>query len=165
MAFKRVIIRCVGPLFWLLGAMRIIVALLVLLLTSCNGSTLVQDKKIYTPPPGSIVLRVEVLSQEFTDWSPNCIGKENCIPVHFWFKYRARVKEVISGTYADPIVEFTYLQHANYIPEVTNDCYVILKPAEYALSSKLGVPYTATKILSPFWKEQRASIKALRNGI
>jgi len=118
------------------------------------------------PSDGSIVLRVQVISVEFTDWSPNCTQNDNekCIPHSYWHKYRARVKEVVSGSWAGSEVEFTYLQHAKYIPEVTNDCYVVLYPASQDISSKIGVPFVADNILSRFFKAQRAPIKALRSG-
>ena len=108
-----------------------------------------------------VVLRVEVLSVDGTGWFPDC-GEEDCIPVHFWFKYRARVKEVIDGSWDGTKVEFTHLQHALYIRRVTKDCYVVLRPADTDLSEKIRVPYVADRLLSRSWKSDRADIKALR---
>src|SRR5436189_4052826 len=110
-----------------------------------------------------VILRVEVLSVEGTDWHPECV-EEGCIPFHFWFKYRARVKDVIDGSWRETEVEFTHLQHGQYIRAVTKDCYVVLRPAGTDLREKIRVPYVADRLLSRFWKSDRAEIKAFSNG-
>ena len=114
-------------------------------------------------PEWPVVLRVEVLSVEGTDWYPECAEKD-CIPFHFWFKYRARVKDVIEGSWNESEVQFTHLQHGQYISKVTRDCYIVLRPAGTDLSEKIRVPYVADRILSRFWKSDRAQIKAFANG-
>lgn len=146
--------------------MRIFFVLIFFLTASCSEPSLVRNKQAYTPPAGSIVLRVQVTNVEFTEWSPNCTNNDNdgCVPHSYWHKYHARVKEVVAGSWAGSEVEFTYLQHAKYLPEVTNDCYVILHPASHDISTRIGVPYVADKILSRYFKGQKASIKALRSG-
>jgi hypothetical protein len=122
------------------------------------------DADRYSLPGGSIVLRVEVIDVEFTDFYPGCGDVQDCVPFDFWHKYRARVKSVISGDWPHPEVEFTYLQHAKYINKVTRDCYVVLEPAPDELRSKLKVPFVADKLLSRFFERDRAAIKALRDG-
>jgi hypothetical protein len=115
------------------------------------------------PASRAIALRVEVLEVEFTDLSPGC-GSDECIPFDFWYKYRAKVKEVISGDWNQPEVAFTNLQHAEFIDKVTRDCYVVLRPAGKELQFKIGVPFAAERLLSLLWKPDRAVIKALRDG-
>ena len=75
-----------------------------------------------------------------------------------------RVKEVVSGTWTQPEVTFTNLQHAEYIDRVTKDCYVVLVPAGDEIRSKVGVPLVADRLLSRFFVGDRALIKALRDG-
>ena len=118
----------------------------------------------YSPPSGSIVLRIEVIDVEFTDFYPGCGDVKNCVPFDFWHKYRARVRSVISGDWPHPEIEFTYLQHAKYINKVTRDCYVVLEPAPDELRSKLKVPFVADRLLSRSFEKDRAVIKALRDG-
>jgi hypothetical protein len=135
-----------------------------ILLSGCHGVT--REAAADTPyavPVGSVVLRVEVLKVEFTDWYPSC-PEEECIPWSYWHKYQARVKEVISGEWRETEVHFMHLQHALYVDEVTRDCYVVLHPAGPDLREKVGVPYIANRIFSPFFKGDRATIKALREG-
>lgn len=114
----------------------------------------------YQIPADAIVLRVKVLEVEYTDFYPDC--GPDCVPFSFWYKYRASVSKVISGDWTQPEVEFTYLQHAEFIDEVTDDCYVVLRPAGRNLQSKIGVPFVADKLLSRFFKSDRTMIKALQ---
>jgi hypothetical protein len=117
---------------------------------------------VYSAPEGSIVLRVHVLSTEYTDWSPDCA--EDYAFCYFWYRYRAHVKDVIAGTWSGTEVEFTHLQHGQYIPDVTNDCYVVLYPAGTDLREKIQVPFVADRILSRYTRSGRAEIKALLDG-
>jgi hypothetical protein len=146
--------------------MRKILTLICLfsLMLGCASARRSLEVDNYNLPPGSIVLRVEVIDVQFTDLYPNCDEGENCMPFYFWWKYRARIKEVISGTWSQPMVEFTHLQHAEYIRKVTKDCYVVLRPAGEELRSKVGVPFVADRLLSRFFNGHRSAIKALRNG-
>jgi hypothetical protein len=146
--------------------MRKTVALLIVLLTvACSGVSPVSDAPTYSPPFGATILRVEVVSVEFTDWAPGCDSNDDgCVPTHFWYRYTARVQGVVSGSWSGPEVQFGHLQHAEYIPAVTKDCYVVLVPASTDLSSKIGASLIADRILSRFWKHHRAAIKALWDG-
>lgn len=112
-----------------------------------------------TAPEWPVILRVKVREVEATDWHPVC-AEEDCIPARYWFKYRARVKDVVEGSWGEKEVEFTHLQHALYVSEVTRDCYVVLRPAGKDLSEKLGVLYSADRILSRYWESNRAEIDA-----
>lgn len=123
------------------------------------------DVYFYAPPAGAIVLRIEVSKVEFTDLHPGCADPDECIPVSFWFKYHARVREVILGKWERQDVEFANLQHAFYVDKVTRDCYVVLQPAGDELQSKVGVQFVADKLLFPSSKQDRPSIKAMREGI
>lgn len=116
----------------------------------------------YRIPADAIVLRVKVLDVEYTDFYPDC--GPDCVPFSFFYKYRASVKKVVSGNWSQPEVGFTYLQHAEFIGEVTDDCYVVLRPAGQNLRSKIGVPFVADKLLSRFFKPDRPIIKSLRRG-
>jgi hypothetical protein len=139
---------------------------LVIGLSACSGARTRETflaEAPYDVPSGSIVLRVQVLSVEFTGWYAAC-PDEDCIPFHFWTKYRARVKDVISGEWSKSEVLFTHLQHAQYIDEVTKDCYVVILPADADLMEKVGVSYVADRMLSRYFKEDRAAIRALRAG-
>src|SRR5690606_25425038 len=107
-----------------------LVLLLTLLLAACTARGEVKGRSVRPLPEGAVVLRVEVLEVEFTDWSPACGNDDQvCIPSHFWYRYRARVREVVSGSYDQTEIEFANLQHAEYIPAVTRDCYIVLVPA------------------------------------
>ncbi|KQZ34147.1 hypothetical protein ASD58_29105 [Duganella sp. Root1480D1] len=117
-------------------------------------------------PTDAVVLRVEVLENVFTDFrpKPDCPEGQQCIEFYGWAKYRARVREVISGDW-DPVeVTFARLEHGSYVDKVTRDCYVILHPASPDFQSKLGVPFIAEKLLSNFFESDRAAIKDLLKG-
>src|SRR5262245_53400484 len=133
------------------------------LLLGCTSSPTAVDGTHYVPSPGAIVLRVKVVDVQFTDLFPGCDDNEDCIPMSFWYKYRASVKQVISGAWSQPSVEFTHLQHALYINDVTKDCYVVLVPAGEEIRSRVGVPFIAETLLSRFFSDDRSSIKALRH--
>ncbi len=115
-------------------------------------------------PPGAVVLRVEVLDNVATGLVPAhaCPEGMQCIQMNPWAKYRARVKEVISGDWHEAEVTFARLEHAPFIPEATRDCYVILRPASPQIHSRIGVPFVAQKLLTSFGASDRAAIKALR---
>lgn len=101
---------------------------------------------------------------EFTEFYPDCGQVDDCVPFHFWWRYRGRVKEVVSGSWEQSEIEFAHLQHAQYINKVTKDCYVVLVPAGDEIRSKVGVPFVADRILSRFFEHDRATIQALRDG-
>lgn len=118
-------------------------------------------------PEDAIVLRVQVVDVEFTDLFPGCGEvKEgmDCIPFYFWYRYKAKVKETLIGDWAKPAVEFTYLQHAQFIDDVTRDCYVVLRPAKGDVLAKVGVPFVADKLFSQFYESHRPIIKSLQHA-
>ena len=118
-------------------------------------------------PEGAIVLRVQVVSVEYTDLFPGCgetpVGSD-CIPFYVWYRYKARVKQAVIGEWSQPTVEFTHLQHALFIDEVTRDCYVVLRPAQGDVLTKVGVPFVADKLLSRFYESHRPIIRNLHHG-
>ena len=136
------------------------------ILLGCASAPRGPDASGYTLPSDAIVLRIEVLDVQFTNMypDPGCAETEMCVPFSFWWKYRARIKEVVSGAWSQPVVEFTHIQHGQYISMVTRDCFVILRPAEEEIRTKLGVPFVADRLLSRFFDGDRSAIKALRNG-
>lgn len=107
------------------------------------------------------MLRVSVQSAEFTNVYPECGA--DCVPFYYWYKYSAQVKGVVSGGWDKPDVQFTHLQHGQYISAVTNDCYVVLVPAATELREVVGVSYVADRILSRRFKQDRPIIKRLAN--
>lgn len=138
----------------------------VLLLAGCAGSGAIRSgdvSSIDTPPAGAVVLRVRVTDVEYTDWYPACEEDELCVPVIFWYRYSGNVREVVRGEYADSTVRFARLQHAEFADRVTRDCHVVLEPASEDLRAKVGVEWTASKLLSPVLG-QDDEIRALRQG-
>jgi hypothetical protein len=117
-------------------------------------------------PPDAVVLRVEVLENIYTGFSPpsDCPEGKQCVEFYWWSKYRARVIEVISGDWDQEVVTFARLEHASFIDKVTRDCYVILRTASPDFQSKLHVPFIAKKLLSNFVVSHRAEIQELRKG-
>jgi hypothetical protein len=115
-------------------------------------------------PAGAVVLRVEVVENIFTGFSPaiDCPEGMRCLQFYGWAKYRARVKEVVFGDWNQSEVTFARLEHGSYVDEVTRDCYVILHSASADIQSKIGVPFVAEKLLSNVFKFHRAEIKELR---
>ena len=130
----------------------------------CASAPADSERERYAVPADAIVLRIEVVAVQFTDLHPGCGEVENCIPLYFWWTYRAQVKEVVSGVWAEPEVEFMRLQHGEYIPAVTKDCYVVLRPAGEELQEAVGVALVADRLFSRFFKADRPLIKALRAG-
>ena len=130
----------------------------------CASTPADSERERYAVPPDAIVLRVEVVAVRYTDLHPGCGEVENCVPFYFWWTYRAQVKEVVSGAWAEPEVEFMRLQHGEYIPAVTKDCYVVLRPASYELQQAVGVALVADELFSRFFKADRPLIKSLRAG-
>jgi len=117
-------------------------------------------------PVGAVVLRVEVLETTYTDLRPvsDCPEGKQCIEMSGWARYRARVKEVISGDFDKTEVVFGRIQHASFSDKVTRDCYVVLHAASPNIESKIGVPFVLTKLLSNVIELHRAQIvQLLRN--
>src|SRR5690606_31751710 len=111
------------------------VLLLMLLSGGCASYGSSQtDQLTYEVPFGAIVLRVSVQSSEFTDVHPECGA--DCVPFYFWYKYSAEVKDVTSGSWDRPNVQCAHLQHGQYVPAVTSDCYVVLVPAAPELQER-----------------------------
>jgi len=124
---------------------------------STAGSNLAAD---------AVVLRIEVLENVFTDFRPasDCPEGQQCIEFYGWARYRARVREVISGDWVPAEVTFARLEHASYIDKATRDCYVILRPASPDIRSKLGVPFIAKGLLFNSNESHRLAIMNLRKG-
>ncbi len=122
----------------------------VVLLLGCAGSSRTRtgsDAEDFPPPPGEFVLRVTVKDVAYTDWYPACAEADDCVPVKFWYKYRARVKQVISGSWSSSEIEFIHLQHGEYLKDILRDCYVVLRPASPDLQSKIGVQFEVDELL------------------
>jgi hypothetical protein len=94
-------------------------------------------------PAADLTLRVRVQSVEPTDLYPHdpCIDAGDCIPMHFWYKYRATVLENVSGNWLEPRIQFANLQHARYDKKLTRDWMVRLSPCPPSVSSALKVTY------------------------
>lgn len=137
----------------------------IALLVGCAGSGTLRSGNTLSSdalPAGAVVLRVSVTEVEFTDWYPACEEEEEpCVPVVFWYRYSGKVREVVRGDYAESTVRFARLQHAEFVDRVTRDCYVVLEPASEDLRSKVGIEWTALKLLSPILSHDD-DIRALR---
>jgi hypothetical protein len=137
-------------------------AALFCLMSGCGGISLhsssVDPSKF---PPGATVLRVEVLEISYPDWpiKAPCRDGMQCIEFTLLFKYRARVKEVVVGEWAQSEVQFARMQHSSMRKDATDDCYVVLVPASPVMESKLGIPFVLKDLLSV--KFDKAKIKAL----
>lgn len=112
---------------------------------------------------GAIVLRVKVTEVDYTDMHPGCADDDECIPTYFWYRYRARVRDVVAGAWTEREVEFVHLQHAEYLRKLTKDCYVVLRPAGTELQAKTGVPLVADRFLFGERDLDKASIEAFRD--
>ncbi len=82
------------------------------------------------PAAARLVLRVEVEKVDGTSFYPKpdheCPPNLQCIQMYFWAKYRARVIEVIAGSWPRQDVEFLHLEHAQYVDDFLRDCCVVL---------------------------------------
>jgi hypothetical protein len=99
------------------------------------------------------ILRIEVQDVTYTG---EIFGRSA------WYVYRAKVREVISGDWTSPEVRFVSLQHAKFIKEVTQDCYVELRPATTALQARTGAPLVASKLLFSYLAWDRTEILLVR---
>ncbi len=143
-------------------AIAIGAALLITLSSSCASyGTDAPAQAAYAVPSGAIVLQVAVQSVEFTDLHPECGA--DCIPFYYWYKYNAQVKRVVSGEWDAENVQFTHLQHGQYVSMVTDDCYVVLVPAASELQDAVGVKYVADRILSRKFKQDLPVIRQIAN--
>ena len=119
------------------------------------------------PQAARLILRVEVEKVESTDFHPKpdheCPTGQKCIVWVLWTKYRARVLDVVSGTWAQPEVAFLHLEHSQYVPDVLRDCYVVLRPSGTQLRESLPLDWVATEILSARLGDGER-IEALREG-
>jgi hypothetical protein len=90
-----------------------------------------------------LTLRVRVQSVKSTDLYPAdpCIGSGDCIPMHFWYKYQAKVLKSVSGNWSEARIQFANLQHAHYERKLTRDWMVRLSRCPSSVSSALKVTY------------------------
>ena len=93
--------------------------------------------------PPDLTLRVRVQSVTSTDLYPDdpCVAAGDCIPMHFWYRYQARVLESVSGNWSGSRIRFANLQHAHYDRKLTRDWRVRLSPCPPAVSNALKVIY------------------------
>lgn len=113
------------------------------------------------------ILRVEVKSVEYTDYYPADACSEitepdtECIVWSFYYRYDAKVKEVVKGEYSDKHITFVMLQHAPYIKEITNNWYVSLDTLDNSeIEAKLKAKYYVVDHAS----RQQENIDELLNG-
>lgn len=151
------------------GPMRRLFAFLAICLT-LSGCANVRAQPAANVPVSAVshklVLRIQVLDTKYTGVEPDtpCPEDMQCIQMYGWIKYRARVREVISGDWREAEVTFLVLQHATYVDQFTRDCYVLLDDANDNLRTKTGIALVGTKILSNFNKSHRPKIEVLREG-
>ena len=120
--------------------------------------------------PDVIVLRVRVTSVEATEWSRDCPEETNakdgriCIPMYFWFKYKAKVLDTTRGQWQGNTVEFANYQHAQYVRRLTDDCYVVLTKASPTFAERLKIPYVSEDIVFTRSGSDRARLQTLLHG-
>ena len=115
------------------------------------------------------ILRVKVKSVEFTNYYPSEACSEitepdmDCIVWDYWYRYEAKVKEVIQGEYSNKYIEFALLQHAPYIKKYTNDWYISLDTLDNAeIENKLKTNYYVLGHASSYGDKE--SVDELLNG-
>ena len=91
---------------------------------------------------GEVLLKVRVNEVAYTDYYPayDCPAGSECIVFNTWFRYRARVLEVVRGDYSQRTVTFARLQHAHYTRRPRN-WYVLLVPCGQSVRDAVGVEY------------------------
>ena len=120
--------------------------------------------------PDALVLRVKVLAVEFTDRynARDCPESDDastiCVPMYFWFKYRAKVMRVVKGQWQGQQVEFANYQHGQYVDRLVKDCYVILTKADSQFRERVGVPYIAQDVVFPKSQYDRARVRTIQDG-
>ena len=137
------------------------------LIVGCASSTTREDvpQDLLEIPADAVVLRVSVKRAEFTDIAPCCGRSLFGAPFDYWYRYTAQVKSVVRGQYSGKTVSFLHAQHAEYIRAVTEDCYVVLVPAESEVSEMLDTDLVAVKLYSPGVKAHREAVRALGDEI
>lgn len=93
-------------------------------------------------PESAVLLRVRVTDVAYTDYYPadKCTPEQECIPGSTWFRYHAKVRQVIRGRYEQPEVHFANLQHA-YFSRKPRDWLVLLVPCGQGVTDTLHVEY------------------------
>jgi hypothetical protein len=159
-----------------LGAMRRYLSVLVLSISmlgcAATGRNDRDSQVSGLDDPDALVLRVRVISNEATDLynSSDCSEKSDstadtlCIPMYFWFRYKARVVGVAKGQWAGEFVEFANYQHSGYAPELLNDCYVVLVKPGSSLAEKLAVPYVSEDIVFSHLQRDKGRLRTLLHG-
>ena len=94
-----------------------------------------------------LVLRVSAKDVIETDLCSNC-SPEN-IHISYWTIYKARVSEVVVGSFDQKYVRFAYAQHAQYTRKALKDFIVVLRPASSWLHEKTQVDYEVVNVQFP----------------
>lgn len=105
----------------------------------------------------TVVLRVEVLDHEITNYTPyyDC---SPCLFVATWNVYHADIADHVSGHWNTADAGFARLEiHLR----ACDDCYVVLKKLKPALAEKLKVDYYADEMLYPSHLGDRERIAQL----
>ena len=117
--------------------------------------------------PDAIVLRVRVVSAEFTEfYNPDagCPVEDDgtqCIQMYFWYKYKANVLSVEKGKWKGKVVEFANYQHSAYQARYVDDCYAVLVKASADFAARVGVPYISEDLVLPRLDRDRARLRTL----
>ena len=92
-------------------------------------------------PDVTLRVRVESVISTYLYPADPCIDAGECIPMHFWYRYRATVLERIAGSWSVKHVQFANLQHAHYDRKLTRDWMVRLMSCPSAVAEALNVTY------------------------
>jgi hypothetical protein len=89
-----------------------------------------------------ILLRVRVTDAAYTDHAPDdCPSGAECVAGNSWFRYEAKVREVVQGGYGHGTVRFANLQHAYFAPRHPHNWYVLLVSCGESVKIAVGVDY------------------------
>jgi len=93
-------------------------------------------------PDTGLLVRVRVTDVAYTDYYPadDCPPEQECIVGNTWFRYDAKVREVIRGRYSQPTLQFANLQHA-YFSRKPHDWFVWVVPCAQGVIDALHVEY------------------------
>jgi len=98
-----------------------------------------------------LVLRARANDVRVTDLCSNCTPKN--LHLAYWTIYKAKVKEVVAGTFDAKYVHFAYAQHAQHTRRVLKDFTVKLVPASVWLKEHTQADYEVVELDFPSLEE------------
>jgi hypothetical protein len=68
-------------------------------------------------------------------------SSEQYVPFHYWWKYKAKVREIIGGKYSERSISFAHLQPGQYRASLTRNWVVALGRCQPDLAKSLEVEW------------------------